>query len=173
MKPMTTNTLSTNSVQERTMKTRRLSRALAGLIGLGLSLTVSAAWAQATSFSSFTFTLAGTVAGGSEAITCSGPVKVTTMIVKDPSMPTNSIVSLDTRLLSCKGATSGTAYLNSGQATLTRLLAATDQVQAGISLYPNTPGGFMKARAGLATLNLSYNVSTGALVAVSGTLAGQ
>ncbi|HEY6912885.1 MAG TPA: hypothetical protein VI356_26120 [Myxococcales bacterium] len=155
------------------MKTRRLSRGLAGLIGLSLSLAVSAAWAQATSFSSFTFTLAGTVAGGSEALNCSGPVKVTAMIVKDPSMPPNSIVSLDTRLLSCKGATSGTTYLNSGQATLTRLLGPTDQVQAAISLYPNTPGGFMQARTGLATLNLSYNVTAGALVGVSGTLAGQ
>ena len=170
---MTKNTLSTNTVPERIMKTRKLSRALAGLIGLSLSLAVTAAWAQATSFSSFTFTLAGTVAGGSEAVTCSGPVKVTAMIVKDPSMPTNSIVSLDTRMLSCKGATTGTAYLNSGQATLTRLLGPTDQVQTAISLYPNTPGGFMNARTGLATLNLSYNVSTGALAAVSGTLAGQ
>ncbi|HEY5677078.1 MAG TPA: hypothetical protein VIR81_09840 [Myxococcales bacterium] len=155
------------------MKTRRLSRGLAGLIGLSLSLAVSAAWAQATSFSSFTFTLAGTVAGGSEALNCSGPVKVTAMIVKDPSMPPNSIVSLDTRLLSCKGATTGAAYKNSGQATLTRLLGPTDQVQTAISLYPNTPDGFMHARTGVATLNLSYNVTAGALVGVSGTLAGQ
>lgn len=170
---MTNNTLSTNPVPERTMKTRRLSRALAGLIGLSLSLAVTAAWAQATSFSSFTFTLSGTVAGAPEAVTCAGPVKVTAMIVKDPSMAPNSIVSLDTRLLSCKGATTGAVYKNSGQATLTRLLGPTDQVQAGISLYPNTPDGFMHARAGLATLNLSYNVTLGSLVAVSGTLAGQ
>lgn len=155
------------------MKTRRLSRALVGLIGLGLTLAVPAAWAQATSFSSFTFTLAGTVAGAPEALTCSGPVKVTAMIVKDPSMPANSIVSLDTRMLSCKGATTGAAYKNSGQATLTRLLGPTDQVQTAISLYPNTPDGFMHARTGLATLNLSYNVTTGALAAVSGTLTGQ
>ena len=170
---MTNKTLSTNSVPERTMKTRRLSRALVGLIGLGLTLAVPAAWAQATSFSSFTFTLAGTVAGAPEALTCSGPVKVTAMIVKDPSMPANSIVSLDTRMLSCKGATTGAAYKNSGQATLTRLLGPTDQVQTAISLYPNTPDGFMHARTGLATLNLSYNVTTGALAAVSGTLTGQ
>ncbi|MGE5048715.1 MAG: hypothetical protein ACM3PC_09120 [Deltaproteobacteria bacterium] len=155
------------------MKTRRLSRALVGLIGLGLTLAVPAAWAQATSFSSFTFTLAGTVAGAPEALTCSGPVKVTAMIVKDPSMPANSIVSLDTRMLSCKGATTGAAYKNSGQATLTRLLGPTDQIQTAISLYPSTPDGFMHARTGLATLNLSYNVTTGALAAVSGTLAGQ
>lgn len=170
---MTKNTLSTNSVPERTMKTRRMSRALVGLIGLGLSLAVPAAWAQATSFSSFTFTLAGTVAGGSEAVTCSGPVKVTAMVVKDPSMPPNSIVSLDTRSLACTGATTGARYLNSGQATLTRLLGPSDQVQTSISLYPNTPDGFMHARTGLATLNLSYDVAAGALVGVSGTLAGQ
>jgi hypothetical protein len=170
---MTQNTLSTNSVPERTMKTRRLSRTLVGFIGLSLSLAVTAAWAQATSYSSFTFTLAGTVAGAPEAVTCAGPVKVTAMIVKDPSMAPNSIVSLDTRLLSCKGATTGAAYKNSGQATLTRLLGPTDQLQAAISLYPNTPDGFMHSRTGLATLNLSYNVAAGALVGVSGSLVGQ
>ena len=168
---MTKNTLST--VSERIMKTRRISRALGGLIGLGLTLAVSAAWAQATSFSSFTFTLSGTVAGGSEAVTCAGPVKVTAMVVKDPSMPPNSIVSLDTTSLTCTGATTGARYLNSGQATLTRLLGPTDRVEAAISLYPNTPDGFMHAKTGLATLNLRYNVAAGALVAVSGTLVGQ
>jgi hypothetical protein len=173
MKPMTKNTLSTNSVPERTMKTR-LSRALVGLIiGLGLSLAAPAAWAQATSFSSFIFTLSGNLAGGSEAVACTGPVKVSVMVVKDPSMAPNAIVSLDTRSLTCTGATTGTRYANSGQATLTRLLAPTDQVQTAISLYPNVPGGFMHARTGLATLNLSYNVTAGALTAVSGTLTGQ
>jgi len=169
---MTKNTLSTNSVPERIMKTR-LSRALVGLIiGLGLSLAAPAAWAQATSFSSFIFTLSGNLAGGSEAVACTGPVKVSVMVVKDPSMAPNAIVSLDTRSLTCTGA-SGTRYANSGQATLTRLLAPTDQLQAAISVYPNVPGGFMKARTGLATLNLSYNVTAGALTAVSGTLTGQ
>jgi hypothetical protein len=172
MKPMTKNTLSTNPVPERIMKTRRLSRALAGLIGLGLSLAVPAAWAQATSFSSFVFTLSGTLPGGSEAVTCAGPVKITAMVVKDPSMLPNSIVSLDTRSLTCTGAKTGARYLNSGQATLTRLLGPTDQVQTAISLYPNTPTGFMQARTGLATFNLSYNVTTGSLVGVSGTLTG-
>jgi hypothetical protein len=155
------------------MKTRRISRALGGLIGLGLSLAVTAAWAQATSFSSFTFTLSGTVAGGSEAVTCAGPVKVSAMVVKDPSMPPNAIVSLDTSGLACTGATTGARYLNSGEATLTRILGPVDQVQAAISLYPNTPDGFMHARTGLATLNLRYNVAAGALVAASGTLVGQ
>jgi hypothetical protein len=46
-------------------------------------------------------------------------------------------------------------------------------VQAAISLYPNTPDGFMHARTGLATLNLRYNVAAGALVGASGTLVGQ
>jgi hypothetical protein len=170
---MTNNTLSTNSVPERTMKMRRLSRALVGLIGLGLSLAVPAAWAQATSFSSFTFTLAGTVAGGSEAVTCSGPVKVTAMVVKDPSMPPNAIVSLDTSSLACTGAKTGATYLNSGEATLTRLLGPTDQVQAAISLYPDTPNGFMRARSGVATLSLRYDVAAGALTGVTGTLAAQ
>ena len=82
------------------MKTR-LSRALVGLIiGLGLSLAAPAAWAQATSFSSFIFTLSGNLAGGSEAVACTGPVKVSVMVVKDPSMAPNGSV-WDFPLLKC------------------------------------------------------------------------
>jgi hypothetical protein len=167
---MTNYTLSAHS--ERTMNTRRLSR-LIRLLGLGLLLAVPAAWAQATSFSSFTVNVSGILAGGSEAVTCAGPVKVTSMVVKDPSMPPNSIVNINARYLVCTGVTTGARYLNSGEANLTRIMAATDQVQTTFAVYPDAPGGFMHARSAVATLTMNYNTVAGALTSVTGTLASQ
>jgi len=77
---------------------------------------------------------------------------------------------VDTRGLSCVGQSTKTTYLNSGQANLTRLLVASDVVQMTFAMYPNTAGGYLKARTGMATLNLSYDTTTGALTAASASI---
>jgi len=38
------------------------------------------------------------------------------------------------------------------------------------AMYPNTAGGYLKARTGMATLNLSYDTTTGALTAASASI---
>jgi hypothetical protein len=153
--------------------TKTMNKRLVIVIAAGMLLAVSAAWAQATSFSNFTFQLSGTVLGGSENLTCSGPVNVSAMVVKDPSMPTNAIVTIDTSELSCTGATTGASYSNTGHAELTRLLAGSDQVQAALALIPDVPQGHMHARPAVATLNLTFDMAAGALTGASGTIAAQ
>ena len=153
---------------------------------LGCVLVAAApASAQTTANATSTFTVqtSGTVgttsrtaaapAGGTatpEAISCTGPVKLSTSAVTDPTLPPGVVVSVDARGLSCVGQTTKTVYLNSGQANLTRPLAATDVVQTTFAVYPNTAGGYMNARTAMVTLNLSYNTTTGALTSASGTI---
>src|SRR5438128_9466083 len=108
-------------------------------------------------------------AGTPEAIACTGAVKIVTTAVTDPSLPPGVVVSVDTRGLSCVGQTSKVAYVNSGQANLTRLLVATDVVKTTFAIYPSTAGGYMNARTGMVTLTLNYNTTTGALTSASAT----
>src|SRR5713101_2045610 len=84
--------------------------------------------------------------------------------------PPGVVVRVDARGLTCVGATSKTAYLNTGFANITRLLVASDVVKMTFALYPNTAGGYMKARTGMVTVNLSYNTTTGALTGASATI---
>ena len=154
----------------------RVQAVLSLLLG-GLLLTAGPASAQ-TATSSFSVSSSGTIGtpsgalitarvGAPENINCTGTVKLVTTAVTDPSLPPGVVVRVDARGLSCVGATSKTAYLNTGFANLTRRLVASDVVKMTFALYPNTAGGFMKARTGMVTANLAYNTTTGALTSAS------
>src|SRR6266852_2910370 len=147
---------------------------------LGLFLGSGPASAQ-TATSTFSVNSSGTIGtppgvlaaagvGAPENINCTGPVKIATTAVTDPSLPPGVVVRVDARGLTCVGATSKTAYLNTGFANITRLLVASDVVKMTFALYPNTAGGYMKARTGMVTVNLSYNTTTGALTGASATI---
>jgi len=161
----------------------RLPVVLPMLLGC-LLLAAGPAFAQ-TATSTFTATSSGTVgtpapapapapapgdgtapppiSKGPEAISCSGPVKIATAAVSDPTLPPGVVVTVDVRGLSCVGQTSGATYVNSGFANLTRPLLATDLVQTTFAVYPDTAGGYMDARTAMVTLNLTYDTITGAL----------
>jgi len=151
------------------MTTNVFSRLMAGA-ALALAFLSSAAHAQAVS--SFTVQASGTVTSPSgESVAFSGPVQVTATVVTDPAGgPPTSVVSIDARQLVATGATSGAAYVNSGQANLTRPLAATDVIQTTFAFFPDGPGGFLKTRTALLTLNLAYNLATSALTSASGSI---
>jgi hypothetical protein len=154
----------------------RVQAALSLLLG-GLILASGPASAQ-TATSSFSVSSSGTIgtplvaatAGAPENINCTGTVKIVTTAVTDPSLPPGVVVRVDARGLSCVGATSKAAYLNTGFANLTRRLVANDVVKMTFALYPNTAGGFMNARTGMVTANLTYNTTTGALTSASVTI---
>ncbi len=168
------------------MKTRRLlSTAVLWLVGWamgGLLLTATAAHAQATASSSYTVSVSGTlgtktttassgtVSTSPEAVSCTGPLKISAVTVRDPVMPPGVVFSFDSRGLSCVGLTSKIAYINSGQANLTRPLVPTDVVETTFAFYQNVPGGYLKARTAVATLNVSYNTTTGALTSATGSI---
>jgi hypothetical protein len=163
------------------MKTRRfLSTAalwLAGGAAGGLLLAATPAHAQATASSSYTVSVsgtlgasAGTVSTSPEAVICTGPLKLSAVTVRDSIMPPSVVFSFDSRGLSCVGQTSKIAYLNSGQANLTRPLVPTDVIETTFAFYQNVPGGYLKARTAVATLNVSFNTTTGALTSATGSI---
>src|SRR6266478_3539638 len=171
---------------ERNMKTRRfLSAAVLWLVGGavgGLLLAATPAHAQATASSTYTVPVSGklgtpapagtrTVApGGQEAVTCTGALKLSAVAVKDPVMPPSVVFSFDSRGLSCVGQTSKIAYLNSGQANLTRPLVANDVVETTFAYYQDVAGGYLKAQTAVAKLSVSYDTTTGAITSASGTI---
>jgi hypothetical protein len=174
---------------ERNMKMRRslstaVLRFVGGAIG-GLLLTATAAHAQATASSTYTVAVSGTLgtpsktgsaaspgttATAPEAVSCTGPLKISAVTVRDAIMPPSVVFSFDSRSLSCVGQTSKIAYVNSGQANLTRPLVASDVVETTFAFYQNVAGGYLKARTAVATLNVSYDMTTGAITAASGTI---
>jgi len=156
----------------------RLLVALPMLLGC-LFLVAGPAFAQSAS-STFSVKVSGTLSptasstptttSPGESITCTGTVKVMSTAVSDPTLPPQVVVSVDTTAVTCTGQTSKTVYLNSGQGNLTRPLVANDKIDMTFAVYPNVAGGYMKARTGLATVNLSFDTTTGALTGASAAL---
>jgi len=170
------------------MKTRRsfltVVLSLVGAAVGGLLLTATPAHAQATASSSYTVAVSGTLgtttktgaaspgtgATAPEAVSCTGPLKLSAVTVRDPIMPPSVVFSFDSRGLSCVGQTSKIAYLNSGQANLTRPLVANDVVETTFAYYQNVAGGYLKARTAVATLNVFYDTTIGAITSASGAI---
>ena len=134
------------------------------LFGLAvvLLLAVPAARAQEAE-STFKTRVSGRLVGAPEDIKCSGPVKLSVMVQRDPGAEANAIVTVDTQDLKCRGVRTKTSYVNSGHAILTRLLSSTDVTETSIAVYPDTSDGHLNARSALLSLKLSYDVATGAL----------
>jgi hypothetical protein len=170
---------------ERNMKTRRsFFTVVLWLVGAavgGLLLTATPAHAQATASSTYTVPVSGTLGtatapgarappGAPEVVSCTGPLKISAVAVRDPIMPPSVVFSLDARGLSCVGQTSKIAYINSGQANLTRPLLASDVVETTFAYYQNVAGGYLKAQTAVAILNVSYDTTTGAITRASATI---
>jgi hypothetical protein len=133
-----------------------------------------AARADSTAFSSFTVPVSGTLTGGAENVNCKGPVRLSVMAQKDASTPhASAIVTVDTTALSCTGASSKMAYDNTGHSILTRILTATDKLEASIAVFPRHETGHLEARSAVVTLHLSYKLSNSALVGATASIANQ
>jgi hypothetical protein len=184
---MTTTTLSIIEPMcmktERNMKTHRsLSPVVLWLLAVGgLLLAATPAHAQATALSAYTLPISGTLGtltppgakpppGAPEAVSCTGPLKISAVAVRDPIMPPSVVFSLDARGLSCVGQTSKIAYINSGQANLTRPLVANDVIETTFAYYQNVPGGYLNARTAVAKLNVFFDTTTGAVTSALGTI---
>jgi hypothetical protein len=146
----------------------RSSTAALGCALAVLVLAAPAARAQ-TAVSAVTPSVRGIVtAAGAESVVCAGQVNVTAKAVTPTNLsvtPTNVVVGVDARGLTCTGLATGATYANTGVANLTRVLVAQDVIQTTFAVYPNVPGGFRRARTALLTLNLTYDVVTGAISA--------
>ncbi|MFL5312617.1 MAG: hypothetical protein ACJ79H_19455 [Myxococcales bacterium] len=141
------------------------------VLGAVLGWLFFAAPAHAQAISTFTVQASGSVTTPTETVNFSGPIQITATVVNDPAGgPASSVVGVDARQLVATGATSGARFINSGQAQLTRVFGATDSIQTTFAFYPAGPGGFLNTRTALATLNLSYNVTTQALTGATASI---
>jgi hypothetical protein len=148
------------------MNTRKASL-IAGVLGpvtAALVLAASPARAQTVS-STVTPAVRGLVtATGAESVACSGTVTVTAR----PVTLGQVVVDVSTSGVACIGTTTKAAYANTGYARLTRPLVPQDVIQTTLAVYQDTSAGRIAARTALLTLNLTYNVSTGAVMGGTG-----
>ncbi|MFL5302450.1 MAG: hypothetical protein ACJ79R_19145 [Anaeromyxobacteraceae bacterium] len=150
-----------------------LARALTG----ALVLAASSADAQ-SAVSSRASGVDGTLSAGAavqvdpaaENVHCSGDLTINTKAVSDPSLPPGVVVSIDAGGLVCVGQGTRGRYVSDGQATLTRLLVASDVIKTTLAFHKNTPNGFLTARTALLTLSLTYDTTTGALTGATANL---
>ena len=137
----------------------------------GLLFAARPALGQAVSTSSFTIQISGTASavktGLAETVMFSGPLIVTATVVNDPTLGPTVALWVDGRGVTGTGNKTKTAYANTCVANLTRPFGATDTVQTTFAFYQDTAGGFMSAKTGLLTLNLTYNTTTQALTNVT------
>ena len=128
---------------------------LGGLLGGGTS---------ALADSSVAIAISGTVDGSPESVYVSGLAQITSTFVKADltfNHPPRVILSFDLHNVSGKGLSTGAMYVTKTQDDMLRVLAPSDVVAITFPLYPNTAVGFRSARAGLASFNLSFDVTTG------------
>ena len=115
----------------------------------------------------------GTVDGAPERVYVSGVAQITSRLMKTGAKfnhPRSVMLSIDLHSVSGQGLSTGTTYVITGQDEVLRQLVASDLVEITFPLYPDEPGGFTSARAGLASFTLTFDVSTGALTGGTATV---
>jgi hypothetical protein len=159
------------------MKTRRTLSTPAVLAILVVSLaglvTVGAFAQSALVPTSTVVSIAGTVTGVPESVYFTGPAQISTRPApgRIAGATAHVVVSIDLRQLSGRGVSSGATYVSSGQANLTRLFTASDLIELTFPFFRSGAGADSSVRTGVATFKLAYDVTTGALTAVTATVA--
>lgn len=125
-----------------------------------------------TAASSALVSINGTVSGTPESVAFSGQAQIGSKMVTDPDFgkPPIVLLSIDLSNVTGVGSSTGNTYVTSSHAILARPLAATDTLQVRFPFAPN-PGGIAPTRVGLASFNLSFNVTTGMLTGAVATIA--
>jgi hypothetical protein len=152
------------------MSSRPVSRTVLVPAAAGLFLLLAPPARAQSAVSSVAPSVSGVIAvPGGEAVICTGQASVTATAVADPAQP-GVLVSVDVRGLSCVGAASGARYVNTGQATLTRVLVPSDVVRTTFAVYKDVPGGFLDAHTGLLVVRLAFDATTGAVTSAAAEL---
>jgi len=141
------------------------------LVVCGLVLAAAPANAQTSTVSSFTIQVSGTASavktGLSETVMFAGPLVVNATVTTDPALGPTVALFVDGRGVAGTGNKTKTAYANTCVATLTRPFGPTDAIQTTFAFFQDTAGGYMNAKTGLLTLNLTYDTTTMALTNVT------
>ena len=131
----------------------------------GVTVTSSQTTTQVSGSTTSTRT-SGTV----ETVTFSGDVVINAMVVTDPAVPTGVTLFVDCKALRGVGDTTGTVYVNSCEANVTRLFRKTDRVTLTFAYFEDQTDSFLKAKTGVLTLNLTYDEATRTLTGATGTV---
>jgi hypothetical protein len=106
---------------------------------------------------------------GGEQVVFSGQAKVKSRLARDPEFGQPQLVLfIDMSNVQGQGASSGARYVTANQANLARPLAASNQIELTFPFAGKMTDPLSATRTGVITLSLSVNVTTGAIVAASG-----
>jgi len=139
------------------------------------SLTDPTTGSTVQTVTSATVTVSGTVSGEPESVSLSGKAKIESRVVWSEistatAVPAAITLDIDLSGISGTGKSTRAKYVTNAREIALRRLSATDLVDIAFPFYVSGTGGFPSARTGLARFSLSYDVNTGALKSVSGSL---
>jgi hypothetical protein len=103
-----------------------------------------------------------------ETVTFSGNIVIHATVVTDPALPTGVTVYVDGKGVRGVGNETGTVYVNSCEANLTRLFRPTDKITLTFAFFEDKPGSFLKSKTGVVTINLTYDEATRKLTGATG-----
>jgi hypothetical protein len=127
----------------------------------GTTLTVTAGSAIAAVPGSYSVSISGTVDGLPESVYISGLALVSSRLVKDPDFGSRNVVVAIDLNVTAVGLKTGTKYVCDAQDSLIRQLVLSDTVQITFPFYQKSMPH--RARSGVATFNLKFDVNTGVL----------
>jgi hypothetical protein len=134
---------------------------------------VSTSSASTATTSSALVAVAGIVSGSPESVSFSGQAQVSTKVVTDPDFgnPPTVVISIDLSSITGVGSSTKKKYAISNQEILTRKLAAADTVQMTFPFYMSGTSAIGATTVGMASFNLSFDMTTLKLTGVSGSIA--
>ena len=103
-----------------------------------------------------------------ETVTFSGNVVIHATVVTDPAVPTSVTLFVDGKGVRGVGSETGTVYVNSFEANVTRLFRPTDKLTLTFAFFEDKKGSFRKSKTGVATINLTYDEKTRKLTRATG-----
>ena len=106
--------------------------------------------------------------GLAETVNFSGNVVVNATVVTDPALPTSVTLFVDGKGIRGVGNETGTVYVNSCEANLTRLFRPTDKITLTFAFFEDKSGSVLKSKTGVLIINLTYDEKTRKLTRATG-----
>lgn len=106
--------------------------------------------------------------GLAETLTFSGTVVISATAVTDPALPAGVTLFVDGKGIRGAGNETGTVYVSSLEANVTRLFRPTDKVTLTFAFFEEKSGAFLKSKTGVLTLTLTYDEKKRTLTGATG-----
>ena len=106
--------------------------------------------------------------GLSEGVTFSGKVAISATVVTDPALPTGVTLFVDGKGIRGVGNETGTVYVNSFEANVTRLFRPTDKITLTFAFFEEKSDSILKSKTGVLTITLTYDEKTRTLTGATG-----